>query len=176
MLKTVNGVVLSGAMAMVMACSLAAQKTPEGAPIPSQIASAKKVFISNTPGDDFESTGPSRLYNAFYAAVNSSGRYELVSSPADADLIFEISFRDPAPAVTVTSGTSHPDPCLRLVIRDPKTMASLWWLTAHVEPYLLRRTGEKNFEHAVADLASQLGKLAATSRSASSGAKAATTQ
>ena len=31
-------------------------------------------------------------YNEFYAAMKSWGRYELVSSPADADMVFEIRF------------------------------------------------------------------------------------
>ena len=36
--------------------------------------------------------GPDRTYNEFYAVVKGSGSYELVSAPAGADLIFEISF------------------------------------------------------------------------------------
>src|SRR5262249_58085013 len=78
-----------------------AQKTTktdetQKAPIPAQILSAKKVFIANAGGDEsrFDAPGytggPDRFYNEFYAGAKSWGRYELVSTPAEADLIFEI--------------------------------------------------------------------------------------
>ena len=65
-----------------------------------QIAAGQKVFISNAGGESFESVidqtvfngGPDRPYNQFYATTKAWGRYELVSSPADADLDFEISW------------------------------------------------------------------------------------
>src|ERR1035441_8663261 len=63
------------------------------APIPSQILTAKKVFISNAGGEydaGIWSGGRERSYNEFYAAMKSWGRYELVSSPGDADLVFQV--------------------------------------------------------------------------------------
>jgi len=64
------------------------------APIPSQILTAKKVFISNAvSGIDPKiwSGGPAQPYNELYAAIKSWGRYELVGDPAAADLVFEQS-------------------------------------------------------------------------------------
>jgi len=65
-------------------------------PVPALILTAKKVFIANGGGDEslFDSPqysgGPDRLYNEFYAAMKSWGRYELVGSPHEADLVFEV--------------------------------------------------------------------------------------
>lgn len=73
-------------------------KQDEQAPLPTQIVTAKKVFIANGGGDDpgmpdpLFSGGGDRPYNQFYAAMKNSGRYELVGSPSAADLIFDIRF------------------------------------------------------------------------------------
>lgn len=51
-------------------------------------------------------------YDAFYVAMKSWGKYELLSAPSEADLIFEIHFTG--------NLTSYPE--LRLSIVDPKLM------------------------------------------------------
>src|SRR5579863_5248765 len=65
------------------------------APLPSQILSAKKVFVVSAMGDRDPRIakyigGPDGIYNQFYADVKSSGRFELVSAPADADLVLQV--------------------------------------------------------------------------------------
>jgi len=159
-----NRALLVAAAVVALATSLTAQKTQDGAPIPSQITSAKKVFISNTVGDDLYSSDPSQVYSAFYSAMKNWGRYDLVSSPANADLIFEISFREPVVAVAVTSsaanvpvGGSYTNPHVRLVISDPRTHVSLWWFIAHVRQPLF--TSEKNLDHSMVDLMGQLKQI-----------------
>ena len=113
---------------------LAAQtKQISPGPIPTQIATAKKVFIANAGGDDpgiYEALfnrDVDRSYNLFYAAMKSAGRYELVGAPAEADLLFEIRFAVSVSAADVYfgggGGGSHCDPQFRLEIRDPKTNA-----------------------------------------------------
>jgi hypothetical protein len=63
------------------------------APVPSTIFTAKKVFISNATGEMVLPPGnPDMTYDEFYAAMKTWGRYTLVSSPADADMVFEIRF------------------------------------------------------------------------------------
>jgi hypothetical protein len=165
MLRSVSRLVLVAAVVMTLANSLTAQKTPEAAPIPSQITSAKKIFISNTVGDDLNSNDPSQVYSAFYSAMKSWGRYDLVSTPVNADLIFEISFREPIVAVAVTGsvanvpvGGSYTNPHLRLVISDPRTHVSLWWFMAHVRPPLFN--SEKSLDHSIVDLMGQLKQVA----------------
>lgn len=102
------------------------------APVPAQIVTGQKVFIANGGGLDASSAkqigiSPDRAYNDFYAAMKSWGRYELVSSPADADVIFEICFS--TVVESVWKGSSFDAFQFRLVILDPKTHVSLWAFT-----------------------------------------------
>jgi hypothetical protein len=96
-------------VAAMLATAVWAQIQQAGAPVapvPTQIASAKKVFISNM-GTDTISAGvwrqlqlaENKPYNEFYAAVKAWGRYQLVDSPADADLVYEIGFAMPIVSV-----------------------------------------------------------------------------
>jgi hypothetical protein len=136
--------------------------------VPVSIATAKKVFIVNAPGDILPASlgGPSRTYNEFYAAMKSWGRYELASAPADADLILEISFANPITGVnvmTTSGGGSSSDLLLKLVIVDPKAHVPLWWFT---ESFALKgglshrkETLSSNFDRSIADLVDDVRKL-----------------
>src|SRR5215813_3312440 len=71
-------------------------RAQQSAPIPSPIPNAKKVFIANAGADALvaaldqgKGTGD-RFYNIFYAAMKTWGHYELLDSPAGADLVLEI--------------------------------------------------------------------------------------
>jgi len=146
------------------------QSEAGAAPVPTLIVSAKKVFISNVGGacDPFSSAhfkgGPDRPYNQFYAALKSWGRYELVASPADAELALEIGFTCPVEGTNVVEGgragpTS--DPQLRLVIREVKTHFTLWGITEHVGMAILQGNRDKNFDRAMNKLVDDLKSLAA---------------
>jgi hypothetical protein len=109
------------------------------APVPSLISSAKKIFISNAPGDNLPASfgGPDRAYNEFYAAMKDWGRYEIVAAPADADLVMEISFASSLSSVGGTSSSgciSYNETELRLVILDTKMHVPLWWFNEAVNP------------------------------------------
>ena len=56
------------------------------APLPAVIVNAKKIFLSNGGGSNL-------AYDAFYSKVKEWGRYEIVGSPEEADLIVELSYR-----------------------------------------------------------------------------------
>ena len=140
-----------------------AQQPKDGAlpaPVPASIAAAKKVFIANAPGDSLSASlgGPARPYNEFYAAMKSWGRYELVSTPADADLILEISFASPFFGINAKSPL-----LLKLVIVDPKVHTPLWWFTESFElkgGFSHRKeTLSGNFDHSIADLVDDVRKL-----------------
>lgn len=122
------------------------------APIPPQIAAARKVFISNAGGESFETVfdqlvfngGPDRPYDEFYAAMKDWGRRELVASPADADLILEISW------VLTDTGLRLPVlGQLRLLMIDPKTHTTLWNITEYVRGAVLLGNRDKNFDQAM---------------------------
>lgn len=147
------------------------------APIPVQILTAKRVFVGNAGGDErpYEepqfSGGPDRAYNEFYAEMKTWGRFELVSAPADADLIFEICFSSFEYEEVGALATRHYDPQFRLSIRDPKTSAVLWGLTEHVQWAVRQGNRDKNFEQGLARVVAEVQRIAAQSVAAGGGAK-----
>src|ERR1700722_6748166 len=140
-MKKITGlqiICILSAHALLSAPSARAQNPidPPAAPIPTPVLTAKRVFISN--GESANPLGlPNLAYNAFYAQMKAWGRYELVSTPADADLIFAVRFE------------GGPLPTLRLVISDPKTHVALWPLLEEVGSWALAKTGRKNFDLAM---------------------------
>jgi len=124
------------------------------APIPPLILAAKKVFIANGGGDEMAlgdpifSGGPDRAYNQFYAAIRNWDRFNIVSSPADADLLLEI--RQEVQTVTLGGkGGGSATPLFRLGIRDPKTNALLWAFHIHSEFGMGQGNSDRNFDQAV---------------------------
>jgi len=149
------------------------EKETAAAPLPAQITSGKKVFISNAPGDidSAYSGGASRPYDQFYAAMKSWGRYELVGAPADADLVFEISFISPLGTTEVTngSGASNKIPQIRLVVVDPKTHVPLWWFSEPIGGALRQATRDKNYDEAMTLIVNDVKKMAGQPAAANSG-------
>lgn len=138
------------------------------APVPTPIATAQKIFVANAPSDSLPASlgGPARPYDEFYAAMKSWGHYQLASSPAEADLILEISFSTPIVGVNVMStsgGGSAKALLLKLVIVDPKSNIPLWWFT---ESFALKggfshrkETLDSNFHASIAALVDDVRKL-----------------
>ena len=147
--------------------AIAQQPAPlEVAPIPPQLLNAKTVFISNAGADSglfpHPFTGdPDRAYNAFYAGVVSWGRYQLVASPDQADLVFELQLMAPSGPSNAdkSKGASDPLPMVRLVIYDRPTHYVLWALTESIAPADRQKTHDHNFDEAVANLVLDAGRL-----------------
>ena len=137
---------------------MAQQQPVSSAPIPSQIVAARKVFISNGGDDDW--VIPHQLhtanltYNEFYAGIKSWGKYELLSSPADADLVFEICSYNVREARLL----------LHLSILEPKTHVILWSLTQEAEGASRTATARKNFEEAMDVLVGAVKQLTTASQ------------
>jgi hypothetical protein len=173
-------ILMSLAISLTYAGVSGAQKSnPEpAAPVPRQILSAKKVFIANGGGDEsrFESPqysgGPDRLYNEFYAAMKSWGRYELVSTPAEADLVFEISLTliQVTRAEALKENETAYDSQFRLSIRDMQTHTTLWGLTEHAQAAVLQGNRDKNFEQALFGIMFELRKITEPARAAGNAA------
>ena len=117
---------------------------PPAAPVPGLITSAKKIFTANMGADNFSQNAfkklqdPARPYNAFYAEMKSWNHYEIVDSPADAELIFEIG---------------------NLAIVDAKTHVRLWTLAGPVDGAFRKATFEKNLNEGLSLLMEDLKKL-----------------
>ena len=165
-------------LAVLVPCiSLAQTKQASAppAPVPAQILAAKKIFIANAGGDEMAprdpifSGGPDRAYNQFYAAMKAWSRFEIVDSPAQADLLLEI--RQDVSAVTPSGkGSSLFIPQFRLKIRDPKTNALLWGFDVHSEFGVGQANSDRNFDQAVDRLVSDFRALVARPQSASGAA------
>jgi hypothetical protein len=131
---------------------------PPAAPVPAQILSARKVFISNggTQLITWLGGGPERPYNQLYASMKDWGRYELVSTPADADLVFEI--RATFAVDNDIGSRAIAEGEVVLTILDPKTHITLWtW----VKP---DGRNDKDFNQAMGSLMIGVKQLVAPSQ------------
>lgn len=165
--KVMSGVVSAVFAATLLSTAILNAQQPNtlpAAPVPAQILSAKKVFISNAGVDGlalaaFERLGePNKPYNQLYAAMKSWGHYELVSSPADADLVFEIRFGAP---LTGSDKMNTYAPQYGLAILDSKTHFTLWTLGEPVQGAFRKATFIKNLDQAMDRVMDDLKKLAA---------------
>ena len=161
----------------IAAAQKSKQVTTPPAPVPAPILTGKRVFIANAGGDapGYDSPlftgGPDRTYNQFYAVVKNWGRYELVDSPVNADLLFEIRLTAP-PYGRVDSVWSQAfDPQIRLEIREPKTQALLWGFTEHMQWAVLLDNRDKNFDQASARIVTDVRKLVDSAVEAGAAAK-----
>ena len=76
-----------------------------------------------------------QAYNQVYAALQAWGRFQLVSSPEQADLI--LNLRDVAPITDVgggdrTAAYAITSPAFQVTLTDPKTNVPLWTITSPV--------------------------------------------
>lgn len=153
-----NGVVI-----FVISCVLLAHvpfltaadtKSAPQAPIPSQIPTAKRIFIGNAGADDAVaghptfSGGPDRCYNEFYDAMKNWGRYQIVGTPGEADLVLEADLKVDTAA-----------PLFRLTIRDPKSNTILWRFKLHAEFGMGQVNSDRNFDQAVNRLVARMRSL-----------------
>ena len=154
--------VLSFGIAMMLPLIPALQAQAPAAPIPSQILTAKKVFISNA-GGGFESSiwsgDSSRTYNEFFAAVKAWGHFEIVGTPAQADLVLQIGN-----TITVSEGPPsvefEPWPQIRLALIDPKTNIVLWALDKNLRHKMgLQKSRDKNYSDSLNSLVDDLKAL-----------------
>ena len=133
------------------------RKEVPAAPLPAVVVNSKRVFLTNGGGSNL-------AYDSFYSEMKRWGRYEIVGSPEEADLIIELAYRVERGGTRVWSSTNtydgttqvHSaqivDPLLTLTIFDAKTKNSLWSEVDHRR--LARR--EKNREKEIINSADRL--------------------
>jgi hypothetical protein len=162
------------AVVLIIVPAMWGQQTKEpagGAPVPSQIGAAHRVFISNAGADvnaqaAFKRAGePEEAYNNFYTAMQTWGRYELVTSPADADLVFEIRFTSP---MYMNGNLATYQPQFGLRVFDAKTHFLLWSLAEPVEGAFRKDSWIKNFGRGLDALMDDLSKLSPPAANGSS--------
>jgi len=123
------------------------------APVPTPILQAKTAFISFELGSTASfpgvySGGPERAYDEFYQGMQQWGRYQLVSDPKQADLVFAIRYVDTGPY-------------LRLQISDPQNGVSLWGFEEQIKSTGFKKTRDTGFDTAVAQVISDVKQLVA---------------
>lgn len=165
MMRRFRLAVLCFTLTMLQVSVSAAQSKPAAdALIPTQIAAAKKVFIANAGGDQLTEDdpiftgGPDRAYNQFYAAMKNWGRFNIVGSPAEADLLLEIREEVLIGSLGGKAG-GFATPIFHLEIRDPKTDALLWGFHIHFQFGAGQANSDRNFDQVVNRLVMNLRAL-----------------
>src|ERR1700754_2172507 len=67
-----------------------AQQTSLTAPVPSQIQQAQTIFLTNSGSDPNFPIDATKAYNDIYSVLQTWGRYKLVNSSEQADLVFQL--------------------------------------------------------------------------------------
>lgn len=124
------------------------RKSIPPAPLPEQVVTAKKAFLANDGGSAL-------AYDAFYAAMQKWGKYEIVGTPEAADIVVELGYNVVNGGTRVWSATNSytgatqvgsvqiVDPQVVLTIFDTKTRLPLWSLTDHTRLARLEKNREK---------------------------------
>ena len=122
------------ALAFFSVQTVRAQQTTPTAPVPSQIRQAQTIFLTNSGSDPNFPIDATKTYNDIYAALQTWGRYKLVSSPEQADLVFQLRGIAPVTDVTGNRGGvySVTTPAFQFTILDPKSNIALWTITSPV--------------------------------------------
>lgn len=145
-----------GALVVAAASVAAQQPSAAGGLVPPALLSAKSIFISNAGADSglFPqpfSGDPSRGYMEFYSELKASGFYKIVDDPRQADLVLELQLTAPygPSSANKQNGASDPLPMFRLVIYEAGTHYVLWALTTSIDPALIQKTHDRNFDQAL---------------------------
>ena len=121
-------------LASVLVSTQLARGQSPMAPVPSQIQQAHTIFLTNSASDPNFPIDETKAFNDIYAALQAWGHYQLVNSPEQADLVFQL--RDIAPITDVTGNRggvySITSPAFQLTILDPKSNIALWTITSPI--------------------------------------------
>jgi hypothetical protein len=115
-----------------------APQQPAAPQVIARVTAAKTIFLSNAGGNNYFNGeipgGPNVSYNELYASLQQWGYFQLVDSPAHADLIFQIHGTELAPNLAPTPDGQHiiaqqHQPRLVLTILDPSSLAPIDTIT-----------------------------------------------
>jgi hypothetical protein len=138
---------------------------PQGvsSPVPALLVSGRKVFLSNGGAEaglfphPFTGT-QDRAYGFVYEAIKAGKRFDLVGSPAEADLVMELTLSAPTGSLggDKQHGTEDALPVFKLIIYDRPTHYVLWTMSQTIDKANLQKTHDKNFDDALTLLLNQL--------------------
>lgn len=139
--------------------SLRAQTAPPTAPLPALLSSTHTIFIGNA--GDQDNADCLRAYNGFYAGVDAMHRFNLVDSPAQADLIVELHYEISLAGSKVSGQDSSRQ--VRAVLIDASSHAVLWSLTEQSNYAVLQKNRDHNLDAVVAELLKDFGATVSSS-------------
>jgi hypothetical protein len=148
------------ALMLAVICSVAqeAAKEPAKAAMTptARLQAAKTAYVENVDGSDIGA-------DTVTTTLQGWGRYKLVDSPKDADLLIEVTSPDEGGGVSVSSSTgtsrttgryeqstsssreiSSGSGTMRLVVRDAKTKLTLWAASQPVKGAVKKNARENN--------------------------------
>ena len=110
------------------------------APLPAAVVHARKVFLLNgqTTAEALTKNGNILAFDTFYSDMKSWGKYELVDSPKDADIVIELQYRpysegarsfgvyNPSTETVTTHSVTTSGADFALVIYEAKSRDELW--------------------------------------------------
>jgi hypothetical protein len=143
------------------------------------ISAVPKVFISSmgqdNPRSRYSVIKPGQAYNLLYAALQSTQRFELVTAPAQSELIFEICYISPERTIEQRRSAEElfppedeevDEPQVKLTVWNGATHAVLLVSTEYLGSLITKSGMDKKFAKAIQSLASKaaksLGQSAAT--------------
>ena len=158
-----------GFLLLIPALQAKTRKDVPPAPLPEVIVTAHKVFLSNGGGSDL-------AYDAFYSEMKNWGKYQIVGSPDDAELIVELSYQVEDMGTRVWSSVNtynnttqvHSrqliDPKLILTIYDARTKNSLWSTVDHRRLARMEKNREKEMINSAERLVEELRSRSGSSK------------
>jgi hypothetical protein len=133
------------------------RKDIPAAPLPSAITQAHKAFLVNgqTTSQYLTKNGNTLAFDSLYDALKSWGRYELVDSPAGADIVVELQYRpysegsrtfgvyNPSTRTTQARTVDRFGADFVLIVYDAKSKEQLWFASDQPGAALIVKNQQK---------------------------------
>ena len=151
---------LNSLLATLLATAAIAQSptptpAPPSAPLPAALATAHKLFLGNA--GDQDNAECVRAYNDFYAGLTSLHRFELVTDPAQADLILELHYE--FSFGLGVEGNSIAPRQFRVLFIEPVHHVILWSLTERSNYAVRKKNRDKDLDQTVSALVNDVDLL-----------------
>lgn len=137
---------------------LQAQTAPATAPLPTLLSNTHSIFIGNA--GDQQNADCLRAYNGFYTGIDALHKFQLVTDPAQADMIVELHYEISLAGSRVSGNDSSRQ--FRAVLIDAKTHTVVWALTEQSNYATLQKNRDKNLDTVVAALVSDFSSSVST--------------
>jgi hypothetical protein len=131
----------------------------------SRLLSAKNIYIADDGADEHFPGSPVEAEHAFAASLRAWGRYNIVSSAQEADIVLQVRGgvnRSYVPASDDSYGSYVYRAYFRLTIADPANLDPLWVITVPVLTGNRKKDNVDLFNTSAANLTSQLKLLTDT--------------